>query len=272
VTSSSGDEKSAPATAPGTPASVPTTGQTEQAAPASSTPAIRDTGSAPAERVPAAPPTGTERRGMFMASDSGDTSGFGGLIREPYVPPRAERPYGGYFDEIADALAAAMAERQIPETAIEQITVAHGEMTIYVAREHLVSLLQTFRDDASLRFELASSISGVDYGEDVPRRLHVVYDLLSMTYRRRVRLEVSVDVNDATVPSAVAVYPTADWHEREVWDMFGVDFAGHPGLTRILMPDDWIGHPQRKDYPLGGIPVEYKGAEVASPDQRRAYT
>jgi len=67
------------------------------------------------------------------------------------------------------------------------------------------------------------------------------------------------------------VYPHADFQEREVWDMFGVIFDGHPALTRILMPDDWVGHPQRKDYPLGGIPVEYKGAIVAPPDQRRSY-
>ena len=93
-----------------------------------------------------------------------------------------------------------------------------------------------------------------------------------MTYRRHIRLEVAVDVDDAHVPSAVAVYPTADWQEREIWDMFGINFSGHPGLTRILMPDDWIGHPQRKDYPLGGIPVEYKGAEIAAPDQRRSYS
>ena len=74
------------------------------------------------------------------------------------------------------------------------------------------------------------------------------------------------------VPSVVEVYPTADWQEREVWDMFGIVFDGHPALTRILMPDDWAGHPQRKDYPLGGIPVEYKGAEIPPPEQRRAYS
>ena len=62
-----------------------------------------------------------------------------------------------------------------------------------------------------------------------------------------------------------------DWHERETWDFFGIEFDGHPALTRILMPDDWPGHPQRKDYPLGGIPVEYKGAEIPPPDQRRSY-
>ena len=73
------------------------------------------------------------------------------------------------------------------------------------------------------------------------------------------------------VPSIVSVYPHVDFQEREAWDMFGVIFDGHPALTRILMPDDWVGHPQRKDYPLGGIPIEYKGAVVPPPDQRRSY-
>jgi NADH-quinone oxidoreductase subunit C len=92
-----------------------------------------------------------------------------------------------------------------------------------------------------------------------------------MTYRRRIRLEVSVTAEDPHLPSVTKTYPTADWQEREAWDMFGVIFDGHPGLTRILMPDDWDGHPQRKDYPLGGVPVEYKGAEIPPPDTRRAY-
>jgi len=213
-----------------------------------------------------------ERRGMFGVSDSGDTSGFGGLRLPAYVPAPAERPFGGWFDDFADEFAEALAERGIPRTAVQQITIDRGEITFYVRRESIVEMCRTLRDEDSLRFELCSSVSGVDYGEDVPQRLHVVYHLTSMTYRRRIRLEVSVDVDDAHVPSVVEVYPTADWHERETWDMFGIVFDGHPALTRILMPDDWEGHPQRKDYPLGGIPVEYKGAEIPPPDQRRAYT
>jgi len=105
----------------------------------------------------------------------------------------------------------------------------------------------------------------------LPQRLHAVYHLLSMTHRRRVRLEVAVSVADPHIPSVVSVYPTADWHERETWDFFGIVFDGHPGLTRIQMPDDWDGHPQRKDYPLGGIPVEYHGAQIPPPEDRRAW-
>lgn len=215
---------------------------------------------------------GRARKGMFGIRDAGDTSGYGGLQLPAYSPPAAQRPYGGWFDEFTDELFAAMDERGIPAEAIQQITVDRGEITYYVRREYLVALCRTLRDDPALRFELCSSVSGVDYGVEVAQRLHSVYHLTSMTYRRRIRLEVAVDVDDPHVPSVVDVYPTADWHEREAWDMFGIIYDGHPGLTRILMPDDWDGHPQRKDYPLGGIPVEYKGAEIPPPDQRRAYS
>jgi len=196
------------------------------------------------------------RTGMFGIQGSGDTSGFGGLQLPGYVPAPAERPYGGWFDAFVDELGAALAERGVAG-AVQQITIDRGEITFYVARERVLDMCRTLRDDDALRFELCSSVSGVDYGADVVRRLHVVYQLLSMTYRRRIRLEVSLDVDDAHVPSVVEVYPTADWHERETWDMFGIVFDGHP---------------QRKDYPLGGIPVEYKGAQIPPPDQRRAYT
>ena len=215
---------------------------------------------------------GRARQGMFGVRGSGDTSGYGGLELPGYAPAPAQRPYGGWFDEFTDELLAAMRERGVPAEAIQQVSVDRGEITYYVRREHLVALCRILRGDPALRFELCSSVSGVDYGTEVAQRLHAAYHLTSMTYRRRIRLEVALDVDDAHVPSVVEVYPTADWHERETWDMFGIVFDGHPALTRILMPDDWDGHPQRKDYPLGGIPVEYKGAEIPPPDQRRAYT
>jgi NADH-quinone oxidoreductase subunit C len=215
---------------------------------------------------------GRERRGMFQVADAGDTSGFGGLLLPAYSPAPSERPYGGWFDEFADQLAISFRERNIPADAVQQVTVDRGEITFYLRREYLVQVCKALRDDPALTFELCSSVSAVDYGENVPQRLHSVYHLTSMTYRRRIRLEVAVDVADPHVPSVVGIYPTADWHERETWDMFGIIYDGHPALTRILMPDDWDGHPQRKDYPLGGIPVEYKGAEIPPPDQRRAYS
>jgi NADH-quinone oxidoreductase subunit C len=208
-----------------------------------------------------------ERRGMFGVSGTGDTSGFGGLLREPWVPPTAERPYGSYFDEIVDALYEAYPEA---DAAINQVVVDRGELTLHIAREHLIGVATVLRDDPNLRFELCSSVSGVDYLGS-PTRLHSVVHLTSMTYRRRVRLEVSVSVEDPHVPSLTGLYPTADWQERETYDMFGIVYDGHPALTRILMPDDWDGFPQRKDYPLGGIPVQYKGATIPPPDERRAY-
>ncbi|GAA1882137.1 NADH-quinone oxidoreductase subunit C [Pseudonocardia ailaonensis] len=237
------------------------------------------------EQTPEVPEGGTrlsptrERSGMFGVRGSGDTSGFGGLKLPGYAPAPAERPYGGWFDELADELAEAMDRKGIARSAVRQVTVDRGEITFYVEREAILELCRTLRDEPQLRFELCSSVSGVDYSAPdgtgvsaVAQPLHVVYHLLSMTWRRRIRLEVALDFADTHLPSVVEVYPTADWHERETWDMFGVIFDGHPALTRILMPDDWEGHPQRKSYPLGGIPVEYKGAEIPPPDERRAYS
>jgi NADH-quinone oxidoreductase subunit C len=209
-------------------------------------------------------PYGVERHGMFGVAGSGDTSGFGGLVREPWVPPAAERPYGGYFDEVVDDLVEAYPH------GVTKVVVDRGELTLHVAREHLIAVMTALRNDANLRFELLSSVSGVDYLGSV-NRLHAVYHLTSMTYRRRIRVEVAVSVEDPHIPSVTALYPGADWQERETYDMFGIVFDGHPALTRILMPDDWPGHPQRKDYPLGGIPVQYKGATIPPPDERRAY-
>ncbi len=215
------------------------------------------------------PPDEGHRRDMFGAHGSGDVSGYGGLVVRPPAPLSSPRPYGGWFDEVADEL-----ERVVPDfgDAVERVVVDRGELTLHVRRESLLDVARHLRDDPALRFELCSSVSGVDYPNDpTGRRLHAVYHLTSMTYRRRLRLQVSVTVADPHIPSVVGLYPTADWQEREAWDFFGIVFDGHPGLTRIEMPDDWPGHPQRKDYPLGGVPVEYKGAQVPPPDERRSY-
>ncbi|WP_425581330.1 NADH-quinone oxidoreductase subunit C [Streptomyces sodiiphilus] len=214
-----------------------------------------------------------ERRGMFGADTGGDTSGYGGLRRTLRMPGATSRPYGGYFDEVADELEGALEEQGIdPAAAIERTVVDRGELTFHIAREHLLPVARTLRDDPALRFELCTGVSGVHNPEDAGRELHAVYHLRSLTHGRILRLEVGVPDSDPHLPSVVEVYPTNDWHEREVYDFFGMIFDGHPALTRIMMPDDWQGFPQRKDYPLGGIPVEYKGAQIPAPDQRRSYS
>jgi NADH-quinone oxidoreductase subunit C len=213
-----------------------------------------------------------ERTGMFGTPATGDTSGYGGLQVRRQDPVVTGRPYGSYFDEIADRLTECL-ERDgtsFPE-AVARVAVERGELTLHVPREHLVTVARLLRDEPSLAFEMCLGVSGVHYPWDSGHELHAVYPLLSITHNRRVRLEVTAPDADPRIPSLVGVYPTCDWHERETWDFFGIVFDGHPALTRIEMPDDWKGHPQRKDYPLGGIPVEYRGATVPPPEDRRAY-
>jgi NADH-quinone oxidoreductase subunit C len=212
------------------------------------------------------------REGAFGGSGSGDTSGFGGLVELMHMPEASVRPYGGWFDEIADELELSLKARNISAgDAIEKVVIAYNEITFFIRREHLVSVLSTLRDEPGLRFEFSTGVSGVHYPGDTGRELHAVYHLMSMTHNHRIRVEVVTPDADRHIPSSVGVYPTNDWHERETFDFFGIIFDGHPALTRIEMPDDWPGHPQRKDYPLGGIPVEYKGATIPPPDQRRSY-
>ena len=230
------------------------------------------------ENVPA--PTGEIhqvglRHGMFGVRGTGDTSGYGGLTRATTFPGAAQRPYGGWYDEVADALETALSSTRGAdggvEVAVPSVVIHRGEITFHVRREDLPVVAKLLRDDERLRFEFCSGVSGVHYPDDTGRELHAVYHLLSMTHNRRIRLEVTAPDADPHIPAIVAIYPATDWHERETFDMFGIVFDGHPALTRVLMPDDWPGHPQRKDYPLGGIPVEYKGGTVPPPDQRRSY-
>ena len=210
------------------------------------------------------------RRGSFGVQGSGDTSGYGRLVREITMPGSSPRPYGGYFDDVVDSLISALGEEQF-RAAIERIVVFRDQLTLDVRREHLVAVAKTLRNDPALRFELCLGVSGVHYPGETGRELHAFYPLMSITHNRRIALEVAAPDADPHVPSLYSVYPTTDWHERETYDFFGIIFDGHPALTRIEMPDDWVGHPQRKDYPLGGVPVQYHGAEIPPPDERRAY-
>ena len=228
------------------------------------------------EGPPGPPPAHPTRRGMFGVADTGDTSGFGRLVARDTNPVRlgsTPRPWGAGFDEVGDALAAALTDPGGDfDAAVEKVVVDRDEITFFVRREHLVEVARALRDDPALRYEMCMGVSGVHYPAETGRELHAVYPLLSITHNRRVRVEVTCPDDDPHVPSIVELYPSNNWHERETYDFFGIVFDGHPALTRIEMPDDWPGHPQRKDYPLGGIPVEYKGATIPPPDERRAYT
>ena len=210
----------------------------------------------------------TVNKGAFGVSGTGDTSGYGGLVRTKLKPGSSERPFGSYFDDVADEL-----ERAFPEfsDAIEKLIVDRDELTLHVKASHLFETAKKLRDTETLRFEQCMGVSGAHYPEDKNRELHAIYHLLSMTHNRRIRIEVSIPDSNPHLPSLVEVWAGCNWNERETFDMFGIVFDGHPGLTRILMPDDWPGHPQRKDYPLGGIDVEYKGAVVPPPSDRREY-
>jgi NADH-quinone oxidoreductase subunit C len=213
------------------------------------------------------------RQGMFGVHGTPDTSGYGKLKVHAVPPVSTPRPYGGYFDEIADALGTALeADESSFTEAVERVVVDRGEATFYTRRENLVQVMEKLLHDPALRFELFSGVSGVHYPNETGRELRAVYHLTSITHNRWLRLEVSAPDSDPHIPSVTSVYPAANWHERETWDFFGIVFDGHPALTRIEMPDDWRGHPQRKDYPLGGIPVEYRGTKVPPPDERRSYS
>ena len=124
-----------------------------------------------------------------------------------------------------------------------------GQAVIVLERRALPAALETLRDHPETRFEMLSDLTAVDYLGRTPR-FEVIYQLYSLTLNHRLRVKVPVPEEDAVVPSAVGVWQGANWAEREVWDMFGIRFSGHPDLRRILMYPEFEGHPLRKDYPL----------------------
>jgi NADH-quinone oxidoreductase subunit C len=129
-----------------------------------------------------------------------------------------------------------------------------GDATLVLDRASLVDALRFCRQAPGLDFDVLMDLTAVDYlkypGREDGPRFDVVYHLYSLAHNHRVRVKVRVDEDDATVPTAVDVWPIANWFEREVWDMFGVRFTGHPDLRRLLMYEEFVGHPLRKDYPI----------------------
>jgi NADH-quinone oxidoreductase subunit C len=139
--------------------------------------------------------------------------------------------------------------------------------TIYAPADRLVETCRALRD--TLGFDLLVDVIGVDFLPRAPR-YEVVYHLVSIRNRQRLRLKVRVP-DGGSVPTVQSVWPGASWHEREVWDMFGIFIEGHPDLRRILMPEDWEGHPLRKDYPvqIRKVPQTYQPLEVSEEEFRQ---
>jgi NADH-quinone oxidoreductase subunit C len=142
--------------------------------------------------------------------------------------------------------------RQAHPDFVREVVEAFGETTIIVPRESIVEVCQFLKTTPGLEFNLLSDICGVDRGAEEDPRFEVNYQLFSTTKHHRLRLKVLLAEDDAKVPTVTTVWRTANWHERETFDMFGVRFEGHPDLRRILLPDDWQGHALRKDFPLRG--------------------
>jgi NADH-quinone oxidoreductase subunit C len=141
-----------------------------------------------------------------------------------------------------------------------------GQRVLHASRNQYVSVIKSLADEG---YEMCVDLTGVDYLAMPQRtigfgiqaeRFEVVVNLLSLSQRKRIRVRVQVPADDATMPTLFDIHPGTEAHERETFDMFGITFTGHPDMTRILMPEDWDGHPLRKDYSQGSIPVQFKGA------------
>lgn len=149
---------------------------------------------------------------------------------------------------------------QYPD-AIEEVYEFRGDTWLYVKKERLLDVCRLLRDDRELSYLYISDVTAIDWlpyweKSEKPKRFEVVYNLYSPVTFQRIFLKVRVDERES-VPSVTSIWEGANYPEREVYDMFGIPFEGHPNLKRILMPDDWVGHPLRKDFPLGGEEIPF---------------
>jgi NADH-quinone oxidoreductase subunit C len=167
--------------------------------------------------------------------------------------------------EIADILKAAVPGLQC------EAGEATDQPTLVLTREQIVEACQALRDEGALRFALLAEVTAVDWWPAEPR-FEVVYHLVSIEHRQRLRVKIRVGGGDARVPTVTGLWPGANWPEREVWDLFGIVFEGHPDLRRVLMPEDWDGHPLRKDYPVQvKLPVKvYEPLQMTAEEFRKS--
>jgi NADH-quinone oxidoreductase subunit C len=149
----------------------------------------------------------------------------------------------------------------------EDVLVAREEVTVTALRDDVIDALTALRDDPQLRLTFLSDVSCTDWPRRDPR-IWMAYHLASPELGHRVRVKAGLPPDDLRVASVSSLFPTANWQEREIFDLYGVAFEGHPDLRRIILPDGWEGFPMRKDEPLGGVPTQYKGAFVPPPDER----
>lgn len=151
-------------------------------------------------------------------------------------------------------------QRNVRERFAEQVldwTEFRGQACLHVRREKVIDILRFLRDDASTRFAMLTDVTALDFlkhpdADRLPERFAVIYQLTSLEHNARLRVKAYVPEEPCEIASVVELWPAANWGEREAFDMYGIRFAGHPDLRRILMPDDYQGHPLRKDYPLKG--------------------
>ena len=162
--------------------------------------------------------------------------------------------------ELAEALRAA---------AFPEVVLARDEVTTVVARGELTDTMKTLRDEPDLSFDSLSGVTATDWPGRTPR-YWLDYELYSMAHRHRLRVKVGLSEDDPRAPSVTPLFPTANWHERETYDFYGIAFDGHPNLRRILLPEGWEGHPLRKSEELGGVDTRYRGAFIPPVDRRGA--
>jgi NADH-quinone oxidoreductase subunit C len=148
----------------------------------------------------------------------------------------------------AAALIASLQE-QVPGAELETAPSLDPQLTIYASRDHVPAIARALRDDPALAFDFLAELTAVDFWPKEPR-FEVVYMLVSIANRRRLRMKVRIAGEDPHLATVSGIWPAANWLEREVWDLFGIAFDGHPDPRRLLMPEDWQGFPLRKDHPV----------------------
>ncbi|HSJ49706.1 MAG TPA: NADH-quinone oxidoreductase subunit C [Actinomycetota bacterium] len=161
---------------------------------------------------------------------------------------------------------AELAERV--RTHAPDVVVAREEVSVVLDRGMLVRTLSAVRDDPELALDFLVSVTATDWPGRRPR-FWVTYELASTEHHHRLRVKVGLEDHDPRLPSVVSLFATADWHERETFDFYGIEFEGHPYLRRILLPEGWEGWPLRKDEELGGVNTRYKGGAFIPPVDRR---